>query len=162
MLASSSWFHPVVCMSSLELFLTAFLSELFYSVKTKQPSLKPRYVRLSIPRWVCSICGRRSTRCWSSTTTPWPWRCPSCGRGRWCRLPGPTPQTQRNWSSSSRRLSLIAGQLLHLALWAHAVSGFSWRNLRSKFSENAIWNKKFAYAFFESELLCFAETDVLN
>lgn len=68
----------------------------------------------SIPRWLCSICGRKSTRCLSSTTTPWPWRCPSCGQARWCPLPGPTPQTQRSWFSFSRRLSLTAGQPPHL------------------------------------------------
>lgn len=67
----------------------------------------------SIPRWLYSICGRRSTRCWSSTTTPWPWRCPSCGRARWCPLPGPTRQTQRSWSSFSKRPSPTAGSDWH-------------------------------------------------
>lgn len=68
----------------------------------------------SIPRWLYSICGRKSTRCWSSTTTLWPWRCLSCGQDRWCPLPGPTPQTQRSSFSFSRHPSLTAGQPLHL------------------------------------------------
>lgn len=69
------------------------------------------YYTYSFSSWLCSICGRRSIRCLCSTTTPWLWRCPSCGQDRWCPLPGPTPPTRRSWFSSSRRLSLTAGWL---------------------------------------------------